>query len=249
MREHWLQLYIAEHYRELGFSQLEGPFDIGPDFRGIYQGQQVRVEAENDYNLYSHPREWADVLVVATLKPVPARWVDRLPPTIINVDPEKVAEWSLPLRRTYAQKMQAERHSVIVSLPPEIQADVRDIAGDSHLSAGEIYNLAFLPWRTLAKSLECLCGDPTERAELSRSGIIEEDCLPDDERIKLREYDLYWLRLAEAVAKRFGLQPSAHSVTWIDTLARRVLKGRALSPDEQKMLEPVIAFIASQAAH
>ncbi len=46
IREYWLQQYFKEQYKEYGFTNIEGPFDYGPDFKGIYKGKEVWIEVE-----------------------------------------------------------------------------------------------------------------------------------------------------------------------------------------------------------
>ena len=33
-KESWYPLYVWEHLEEFGFTSLEGPFDVGADFKG-----------------------------------------------------------------------------------------------------------------------------------------------------------------------------------------------------------------------
>ena len=99
MHEIWLQKYIKEHYQQIGFTRLHGPYNYGADFKGFYANKPVKIEAEWDYSDYinhKHTLRFADILVVATLKPVPESLKEKLPSLIINLDREKVIEWALP---------------------------------------------------------------------------------------------------------------------------------------------------------
>lgn len=57
--EYWYQRYVQAHPSEFGFTSLEGPFDVGPDFIGLRDdGLWVTVEVERDYLGYiqhGHP--------------------------------------------------------------------------------------------------------------------------------------------------------------------------------------------------
>jgi hypothetical protein len=122
MREYWLHKYIQGNSQRLGFRRLEGPFDTGPDFKGVFAGRKVLVEAELSYQSYishGHPKDWADILIVASLDPAPIEFREKLPGTIINVDPQQVLEWSRPLREEYRTKMVEGRKQVIAQFPQE----------------------------------------------------------------------------------------------------------------------------------
>ncbi len=70
MHENWLQRYIKEYHQQIGFTQLHGPYKYGADFKGVYAGKPVKIEAEWDYSDYishKHSLSFADILVVATL--------------------------------------------------------------------------------------------------------------------------------------------------------------------------------------
>ena len=111
MHEYWLQKYIKEHYQQLGFAQLHGPYKNGADFKGVYAGNPVKVEAEWDYADYishKHPLKFADILVVAAPGSVPPTLKEKLPPVIINVDRKQVEEWAQPRS---IQKDQDDYHS------------------------------------------------------------------------------------------------------------------------------------------
>jgi hypothetical protein len=99
MHEYWLQKYIKENHLKIGFSQLHGPYKYGADFKGIYAGKPVKIEAEWDYSDYishKHSLSFADVLVAATLEPVPQSLDGKLPSIIINLDREQVTQWAEP---------------------------------------------------------------------------------------------------------------------------------------------------------
>jgi hypothetical protein len=99
MHENWLQKYIKEHYLQIGFSQIHGPYKYGADFKGVYAGKPVKIEAEweySDYISHKHTVRFADILVVATLEPVPEHLKEKLPSIIINLNREHVIKWAQP---------------------------------------------------------------------------------------------------------------------------------------------------------
>lgn len=66
MREYWIQVYVKNRYRDLGFSSLHGPFDTGYDFKGVYQGREVVVEVETSWENFvkhGHDPNEVDVLM------------------------------------------------------------------------------------------------------------------------------------------------------------------------------------------
>ena len=97
-REYWLQLYIKNNYERLGFDSLEGPFETGPDFKGVYKGKKVVIEAETqsrNFIYHRHNPNEVDILIVLNddnagevLGMKPVEWRKRLPKKIILVDPE-----------------------------------------------------------------------------------------------------------------------------------------------------------------
>ncbi len=99
MHEYWLQRYIKENNRQMGFTDFHGPYNIGPDFKGVYQGKRVKIEVEWDYANYiqhKHPPDFADILIVGTYKAAPERLREKLPRFIIHVDSAEVIKWAQP---------------------------------------------------------------------------------------------------------------------------------------------------------
>lgn len=118
-REYWLQLYIRDNYSKLGFESLDGPFDTGYDFKGIYEGKRVVVEAETqskNFLYHKHDPDRVDILIVlnddtsgTVLRMSSHEWRKRLPKKIIKVDPEDFVKSTYPMRKEYAEKKQCER--------------------------------------------------------------------------------------------------------------------------------------------
>lgn len=112
-REFWLQQYIKDNYKKLGIESLEGPFEVGYDFKGTYQGQEVIVEAERrsrDFLFHKHKAYEVDILIVLNDNSVgdvlgmkPDEWRKRLPQRIIVVDTEDFVSYTYPMRKAYAQ--------------------------------------------------------------------------------------------------------------------------------------------------
>lgn len=111
IREYWIQQYVKDNYAKIGFSEIEGPFDIGPDFKGVYKGKEVIVEAERDCQSFiqhkHHENErFKEVSILIVLNPSkPAEKIkNRLPETIIYIDVDDFVEWWRPKARAYANK-------------------------------------------------------------------------------------------------------------------------------------------------
>jgi hypothetical protein len=125
--EYWLQLYIRDNYEKLGFDSLEGPFDIGYDFKGVYRGKRVVVEAETqskNFLYHKHDPDEVDILIVLkdnitdeVYGMSPPEWRERLPKRIITVDPEDFVKSTHPMRKAYAIKKQSEREAFVTLLP------------------------------------------------------------------------------------------------------------------------------------
>src|SRR5713101_6819802 len=46
VREYWVQQYVSSNPDRLGLSELEGPFETGPDFRAKVKGIKGKVDVE-----------------------------------------------------------------------------------------------------------------------------------------------------------------------------------------------------------
>jgi len=125
--EHWLQLYIKDNFNKLGFDSLEGPFDRGYDFRGVYQGKTVVVEAETqskNFLYHKHDPDEVDILIVLkdnitdeVYGMSPPEWRERLPKKTITIDPEDFVKSTHEMRKAYAIKKQREREALVTLFP------------------------------------------------------------------------------------------------------------------------------------
>lgn len=110
IREYWIQEYIKENHTKLGFSKIEGPFDIGPDFKGVYKGKKSIIEAERDFQSFieheHHEDErFKEVNILIVLNPLqPTKEIkSKLPKTIIYIDIDDFIQWWRPKARTYSK--------------------------------------------------------------------------------------------------------------------------------------------------
>lgn len=91
-KEYWLQWYIKDNYKKLGFNSFEGPFEIGYDFRGVYKGDKAVVEAETqsrNFIYHRHDPNEVNILIVLNnditdevLGMKPTEWRKSLPKKI-----------------------------------------------------------------------------------------------------------------------------------------------------------------------
>ena len=89
LKEVWGQTYFKQFASQLGIEEVEGPFDTGPDFRGIYDGKRMWIEVERHWeNFIEHghdPRQ-VGLLVLMSPEEPPEDQKDRLPPRILHMD-------------------------------------------------------------------------------------------------------------------------------------------------------------------
>lgn len=126
-REYWLQLYIKNNYKRLGFDNLKGPFESGYDFEGVYKGKKVVIEAETqsrNFIYHRHDSNEVDILIVLNddttdevLGMPPTEWRKCLPKKIIVVDPEDFVKSTHEIRKNYAVKKQKENKLFLEILP------------------------------------------------------------------------------------------------------------------------------------
>lgn len=126
-REYWLQLYIKDNYKKLGFDSLEGPFETGYDFKGVYKGKKVVSEAERtlkDFVYHRHDPKEVNILIVLNddcadviLGMKPTEWKKCIPQKIIKVDPEDFVKSIHERRKAYAIGKQKEGELFIGLLP------------------------------------------------------------------------------------------------------------------------------------
>jgi hypothetical protein len=206
MHEEWLQKYIKDHYRQIGFSALHGPYKVGADFKGIYAGQAVKIEAEWDYADYishEHSLEFADVLVVASREPAPARLIDKLPSIIIHLDRYEVSNWAQPRllkknKEDYFAYPWRRLSKSLLDLYIYYQKQKRpgtDYPGSSLIQPG---NQAHTP-----PGFQFAAGGREE----GYSGPADQKAAWDD-----------WLDIAHQAARHFHLKPALLRPTWIDRI-------------------------------
>lgn len=119
-REYWVQQYVKENYRKLGFSALQGPFDAGCDFTGVYNGKRVNVEVERqviNFVQHSHDPKMVDILIALSDNYLgtgkvrgmePTEWRKLLPEEVIVVDIKDFLEATHEMRKAYAIMKQEE---------------------------------------------------------------------------------------------------------------------------------------------
>jgi hypothetical protein len=117
VKEWWLQQYVIHNHRKLGFSAVEGPFDIGPDFIvTLRNGRQVETEVEVRWENYiqhkhhTNPR-FAQVGIIIALEAAnPSPEISkRLPKKRIRVDKSHFTRWYRTAARAYAREKEKER--------------------------------------------------------------------------------------------------------------------------------------------
>jgi hypothetical protein len=231
MHEIWLQKYIKEHFPQMGFTDLHGPYNYGADFKGVYAGKPVKIEAEwgySDYITHKHTLKFADVLVVATLDPVPEPLKGKLPSIIINLNPVQVVEWAQPraLKKKkedyYAYPWRRfSRHLLYLYAYYQKQEQRKiDFIG-SHLVHSMYQH---------QKPVGFQFGEGGK--EESFEGLPEDKAAWD-----------FWLDLAHEVASQFKLKPAILRPTWIERVAIYVNHTGRITDSEKVRFKDVAVFI------
>ncbi len=231
MHEIWLQKYVKEHYRQIGFERLHGPYNYGADFKGVFSGRQVKVEVEweySDYISHKHGLKFADVLVVAEPGPVPQDLISRLPPIIVHLNRDQVVKWAQP-RLTQANEDGYHSYTW------------------RRFSRNLLYLYAFYLKQSQRKTdfngsnlLRSMSGFQKPAGFQFGEGGKEDsfEGLPEDKAA----WD-FWLEIAHAVAKKFRLKPALLRVTWIDRVAIYVNHTGRITDSERERFTEVAAFI------
>jgi len=113
IKEYWIQQYFKENYHSYsGFSDLEGPFDTGPDFRGKINGEETYIEIERDCSCYLKHKHHLDkrfdkvsALVVLSRYDKDEE-LEPLPKYIVYLDIPDFVQWFKPRAKEYAIKKQ-----------------------------------------------------------------------------------------------------------------------------------------------
>jgi hypothetical protein len=231
MHEIWLQKYIKDHYLQIGFTQLHGPYKNGADFKGIYANRAVKIEAEWDYSdfiSHKHSLKFADILVAATLEPVPEHLKEKLPSIIIKLNRNQVVEWAQP---RIIKKNKEDYYSYTWR----------------RLSRNLLYLYAYYQRQTQGKmdfigvNLLSTMYQTQKPAGFQFGEWGKEESfegLPEDKT----SWD-YWLDVAHAAAKHFQLKPALLRPTWIDMTALYLNHTGRITNNDLKRFEEIATFV------
>jgi hypothetical protein len=231
MHEFWLQKYIKQHYQQIGFTQLHGPYNYGADFKGVYAGKQVKVEAEweySDYINHKHSLKFADILVVATLEPIPEHLKLRLPPTIINVNRDQVIEWAQP---RMIKKNNEDYYSYTWR----------------RLSRNLLYLYAYYRKRN-GRSLDFIGSNLLQKMGKNQKPAgfqFGEGGKEDGFEGRPEDKDSwdFWLNGAHGAADQFRLKPALLRPTWIDMVALYLNHTGKITDKDFERFQEVATFI------
>jgi len=147
-KEYWLQRYIAESYEKFGFDSIEGPFEYGIDFIGVYKGNKVLIEAERfpiNFVQHGHPTD-VDFLIVFKEEYVgsvkgmqPEEWKKLLPKKIIVIDPKDFIVSTHEMRKEYAIMKEKEKQEQKIKM----QQDEKE--REALLKSGRIVRIYNIP--------------------------------------------------------------------------------------------------------
>jgi hypothetical protein len=231
MHEIWLQKYIKEHSRQIGFASLHGPYSCGPDFKGVFEGRPVKIEAEweyADYLKHKHPPDFADILVVATLEPVPPTLKEQLPPIIIHLMREQVGEWAGP-------RMIKQNEEDYHSYPwRKFARNLLDLYAYYRQQAGQEMDF---PGSSLLPGLHR--NQKPAGFQFAPGGREEGFAGPPEDKAA---WDC-WLEIAHSAASHFRLKPALLRPTWIDRVALYFNHTGRVTEGELKRFQEVGLFI------
>jgi hypothetical protein len=113
LKEWWLVRYVLKHHKRLGFSAVQGPFDIGPDLRVKLRREWSMAEVEIGWRNYIRHKHHLNgrfdvcrfLIVLADVKP-PESAIRDLPPEIIYIDRAHFTLWFEKACTEYARELQ-----------------------------------------------------------------------------------------------------------------------------------------------
>jgi hypothetical protein len=100
LQERWAQRYVQEEFERLGFTEVDGPFGRGPDYRVFCKRRWAWAEVETrwkNYLLHQHhfnpAFDGTKYLVLLSAEDPPANARSLLPPKIVHIDREHFLGW------------------------------------------------------------------------------------------------------------------------------------------------------------
>lgn len=148
-KEYWVQKYITENYKRLGFTDIQGPRPPkvpGPDFRLKKGNRWYDAEAEVRWENYIKHRHMSSphfgsvkyLIVLSADDPSDQKW-KLLPPKIIHIDRQHFLDWYKPEGRRYAEQAQVNsrlnaRMNIVAEAMQEIFTNICD-ATDRDMAA------------------------------------------------------------------------------------------------------------------
>lgn len=100
LAEKYVQYYVKENPKVFGFENLKGPFPYGPDFKGVWNGEEVEIEVERTYTKYKahkHHLNFAfnkvSILICLDPKRPTKKSIEGLPKNIWYIDHQHFFEW------------------------------------------------------------------------------------------------------------------------------------------------------------
>jgi hypothetical protein len=119
--ELWAQKYVQEEYLRLGFSNVEGPFRLGPDFRVRDKRGWALAEVETRWqNYFQHEhhlnREFDRVkyLILLSADVPPDKKRPSLPRSIIHIDRRHFLAWFKPHDAREAQRRRLRLRAEVI---------------------------------------------------------------------------------------------------------------------------------------
>lgn len=127
--EYWIQGYVREKYRKLGFASIEGPFDAGPDFKVSTASGDTFVEVEVRCENYLQHKHHCDprfnavgILIVLEPEEPPQEVRKALPSQLVHLDLQDFTRWYCDAAKKHAAQKERERPSQIAAARLRLRA-------------------------------------------------------------------------------------------------------------------------------
>ncbi|MGG3806084.1 hypothetical protein [Metabacillus fastidiosus] len=125
---------------KFGLEKLQGPFPQGPDFKAVWNGEEVDIEVERaytDYKKHQHHHNWSfrkvSILICLDPKKPTKKSKEGLPQNIWYIEQQHFLEWYAEYleKQTQSEFMQSLHHITLSCFTARLSEQLFDSEGDS----------------------------------------------------------------------------------------------------------------------